>query len=258
LQNSHFGGVASLTDAQRQKLWNLTLVALFATTENLQAINCRKRLIEHSPELALHEIKVLNIIFSSPLQKHTKSPMLWQHRRWLHSKLGKVVENPDLYYEVSNDPTLPASMNWLLRMELLTVFKAAELHPRNYYAWSHARWLVSFLNLDKHTLINLAEVMFRRCQRQISDISYWSFLYQVLIQINDPDLSIDYIKRALSESAFAQGHESIWWFIRTLLAENFQNFHGNNDRILEQLEQNTDDQLCQKSIQWMNKKLRLK
>jgi hypothetical protein len=207
--------------ADRSILWRLGLVTLLATTEHLTLINLRKRLIEQQPDLLLEELRILNILFSSPLQKHTKSPMLWQHRRWI---LGKVLRIPQdklqdlpilaqVYSEIWDSTD---RKDWTT-LEILTVIRAGELHPRNYYAWAYARWMLKHLPVD---LVELAEKIFATCKRQVSDISSWSFLDHVLQLNGDVVLRRDYAERAFAMTRIVARHEALWWFIRVSIVKS--------------------------------------
>lgn len=203
-------------------IWTLGLIALLATTEHLSILNGRKRLLEKDQGRLLEELRILNILFGSPLQKHTKSPMLWQHRRWLIEQLAAKgllhSSYPDtflqeIYAEVWDDA---GSKDWVA-LEMSTVIKAGELHPKNYYAWSYARYLVRWFSPD---LLQLAEAVFAVCKRHVSDISSWSFLDHVLQQHGDPVLQRDYAERAFAMTRIVTGHEALWWFLRISIVKS--------------------------------------
>jgi protein prenyltransferase alpha subunit repeat containing protein 1 len=180
-----------LSQWNSSSLWNLTLVCLLATTENLRVINIRKKLIIGFPQCEpREELRILNILFSSPLQKHTKSPMLWQHRRWLWTR-------------IEADPCIED--------ELRIIFRAAELHPRNYYAWTYARWLVQHYSFD---LVWLADRVYGMCKQHVSDISVWSFLQFVLETNGDIKLTEKYVHLCFDLGTICLGHESMWMFLR--------------------------------------------
>lgn len=194
----------------------LTLVVLLQTTENLNAINTRKRILQNSLfalELVRDEIRFLNILFSSPLQKHTKSPMLWQHRKWILQKMDSYDYQHLLQpaYLFSDEK----SKTWF-DLEFEIILKAGELHTKNYYAWAYARWLLLHTSPD---LQDLAEKMFHICKKHVSDISMWSFLLHILLLLDNEDLSLKYTQATIDETRLCPNHESMWFFIRTSLAK---------------------------------------
>lgn len=188
------------------RLLDMTTIVLIETTENLKAINNRKIIVSHYPENQSldNEIWFLNILFSSPLQKHTKSPMLWQHRKWiLHQKIGR-----DPSHQI-DDLALFADQ------EFDIISRAGELHSKNYYAWAYARWLVDTITRQIN-LPRLAERIYALCNTHVSDISMWTFLEHVLELNNDEELSLRYAEETLQNTELYPGHESMWCFIRTI------------------------------------------
>ena len=106
-----------------------------------------------SPSIALltqlwkREKWFLDSLLTSRLNRHTKSPTLWSHRRWL------VSEGSDGFLARCNkirghaSPTTEVTDKSMLKLIVLpdlekVVFVAGQRHPRNYYAWCHARFLV--------------------------------------------------------------------------------------------------------------------
>lgn len=135
-----------------------SLISLVATNEHLSAINMRKKLIEAqilSPEEDLH---CLDVLLSSHNAKHNKSPMLWQHRRWLLSNHFKPQGKVDI------------------DRELNIIEQAAKNHFMNYYAWAYARWLI---DNDYARASQLLEWTWGLCYFNISDTSMWSFLARI-------------------------------------------------------------------------------
>lgn len=227
-----------ISSCNNQHIMNLTLVVLLQTTENLNAINTRKKILQNSQfalELVLDEIRFLNILFSSPLQKHTKSPMLWQHRKWLLQHLDSCD-----YHNLLQpaDPLSDDSKTWF-DLEFEIIFKAGELHTKNYYAWAYARWLLIHTSPD---LENLAEKMFQICKKHVSDISMWSFLLHVLFLLDDRDLSLKYAQLTIGETKLCPNHESMWYFIRTILAKY------NAPHLLD----NSNDTIKPQSAKWIS------
>ncbi|TAQ86916.1 hypothetical protein B7494_g4771 [Chlorociboria aeruginascens] len=81
---------------KHQDLRNSTAVILLINPEHLTAANARKRLIQACQARSgteLHaalaeELMFTDSMLTSQLHRHTKSPTLWGHRRWL-VELGK-------------------------------------------------------------------------------------------------------------------------------------------------------------------------
>lgn len=221
-----------------KRAMNLTFVALLQTTENLNAINTRKKILQSSQfalELVLDEIRLLNILFSSPLQKHTKSPMLWQHRKWILERLDSCdyLHLLQPAYLLADD-----SKTWF-DLEFDVILKAGELHSKNYYAWAYARWLLMQTSPD---LNDLAERMFHICKRHVSDISMWSFLLHILFLLDSQTLALEYAERTIDEAKLCPNHESMWYFIRTVLAKY------NTPHFLD----NSNDPLKPQSAKWIS------
>lgn len=152
---------------------------------------------------------------TSHLHRHTKSPTLWGHRRWL----------------VDLSTSTPSKRNVLEDLQSV-VLVAAERHPKNYYAWSHMRWLIRTFTYSTNPS-NLNEVSRiititkDWCSRHPNDTSGFSFLLFILsysqsASHGDTELSNmasavckDVLRLAVS---FKWTHESVWVFLRTLVA----------------------------------------
>ncbi|KAL8686287.1 MAG: hypothetical protein Q9218_007211, partial [Villophora microphyllina] len=151
---------------------------------------------------AIHaELHFLSSILTSPLYKHAKSPTLWSHRLWL------LRTFPFLSHLAFHDPDPTAAPNQLstdrfVVEELEVVMKAAERHPRNYYAWNYAREIVRLsspspspspsgeegvkgeekgeregvLGMDKEIWAECLHKIHKWCLLHPRDISGWSFL----------------------------------------------------------------------------------
>ena len=212
--------------AEETAIRRATGVILLMDPEYLTAANARKHVLLHV--LSRHarqgmpadeacrsirrEMVFLDSLLTSHLQRHTKSPTLWSHRRWLFETwMSCGIPVPDLVADMKR-----------------VVFVAASRHPRNYYAWSFARWLADTLlpppsePLDARLRLGeeVAAAVKEWCLRNHSDTSGWSFLYfmasalwphsNVLTSIFE-----DTLKMALS---FRWTNESVWVFLRTVSA----------------------------------------
>lgn len=100
--------------------------------------NARKAVLLQLPGMISAEIQFLAIVFS----KHPKSPSGWDHRRWcLKQHMDRVHRNRLIESEIETERELCRDM--------------AEKFPKNYYAWMHRLWLLSFMNLHQVSRANL-------------------------------------------------------------------------------------------------------
>ena len=101
--------------ADAQSMLDSSLVLLLIAPENFTAVNARRRIVSaRGADAARDEAKLLESLLTSPLQKHNKSSVLWDYRRWLVEEHG-------------------AEDGGSLEGELKVVEMAGESHPRNYY-----------------------------------------------------------------------------------------------------------------------------
>lgn len=172
------------TAIQTQK-YRATAVVLLIAPEHLTAANIRKRYLvqleqQRSPDLSealRYEIKFLDSLFTSPLHRHTKSPTLWSHRRWLVTHFdhdlqpllrtlfkmplrhGDVVQKDEASAEELGNRDLVSS---LLKQEFEVVQKAGQQHPRNYVAYDYMRYITTLCvshgaDLDRMPAISVSE-----------------------------------------------------------------------------------------------------
>ncbi|KAB8288855.1 hypothetical protein EYC80_010758 [Monilinia laxa] len=201
-----------------QEIRNSTSIILLTDPEHLTACNARKRLVQQTPasskpqleNVLRRELYFIDSLLTSHLNRHTKSPTLWSHRKWLL----EVRQSMHIPHDVLRDLTS-------------IVMVAAERHPRNYYAWSHMRWLVESVEdgLDTSTYLIMIENMKKWCLRHPGDTSGWSFLLFCLS--SDTFLNISNLvaqKSLICEEVLGMAislrwkEESLWVFLRTLVA----------------------------------------
>lgn len=210
---------------RQQELLQSSAVILLMDPEHLTAANARKRLIQKAQrrpktelrELLKHELLFLDSYLTSRLHRHTKSPTLWGHRRWI--------------LEVFQE----AGIKWDLERDLKeVVLIAAERHPRNYYSWLHMRWLLqnsrfgsngNSSDVDQEKILC---VLRSWCLRHPADTSGFSFLLFYLSYLESSrkppgsqpcDASSSICKEVLGLAvSFKWSHESVWVFLRTLVA----------------------------------------
>ncbi|KAK0706800.1 hypothetical protein B0T26DRAFT_654770 [Lasiosphaeria miniovina] len=204
---AHLHKTAALDDGE---LFSTTAVILLMDPEYLTAANTRKRLLQKLTSrrdstcaaVLENEKHFVDSLLTSRLHRHTKSPTLWSHRRWL----VRLCRSLDVSVDVASDVVHVVSV-------------AGERHPRNYYAWCHARFLSDLDPEDQGGKL-LAAVK-DWCWKHHTDISGWSFLYYLLSARGSPG-------SAASSATFSQvlervrslrlANESVWVFLRTLAA----------------------------------------
>jgi protein prenyltransferase alpha subunit repeat containing protein 1 len=242
-----FDNVDSLTVlAQSQDLvLDSSAVILLLAPEYLTAVNARKRVImawekeseEKGTQRIVMELWMLDSMFMSPLHKHTKSPTLWAHRRWLLQRLS-VPEPPQM------ERKSPMSALRKEREISLVALTAAQHHPRNYYAWNHMRWWISYHpdllenfghcpvsqlspNKPPFGLPKLAQTIQEWCLSHPSDTSGWSFLLWLLTVPNSSTSQRIHLHGPFSTvgttvlwqtKSFKLRNEALWVFLRTLMA----------------------------------------
>lgn len=196
-----------------------TAVALLMDPEHLTAANIRKRAIVSSleakhfpPEVILRQEKhFVDSLLTSRLHRHTKSPTLWSHRRWLVDRFSRCHVPIDIRSDLTS-----------------VIMVAAERHPRNYYAWHHARWLLcnSTTPPGGDLLTAVARDVKQWCFKHHDDISGWSYLSFLLVHFDEGEAgrsdSCAIFEDTLSLArSFRWTNESAWTFLRTVAAGSF-------------------------------------
>ncbi|KAL4732610.1 hypothetical protein ACLX1H_001628 [Fusarium chlamydosporum] len=210
-------------DVSRYEILRSTAVMLLMDPEHLTAANTRKRLIVHklkdkNIEDILHSEKhLLDSLLTSRLHRHTKSPTLWNHRRWLMEQ----YRLHDIQGSVEDDISG-------------IIMVSGERHPRNYYAWCHARYLTeAFILLSseaEEALSRMISSTQKWCFAHHNDISGWQFL-MFLLDKRPSETSVVFRETLKLTSSFKWRNESVWHFLRCIAAwrattadiEEFQN-----------------------------------
>ncbi|RYO78907.1 hypothetical protein DL766_002997 [Monosporascus sp. MC13-8B] len=233
-------GSRSLND----QVTRATSTVLLMDPEHLTASNVRKRAVlsllkdqGSDPSLVLKgEMQFVDSLLTSHLHRHTKSPTLWGHRRWLVQEFMAHGIPMDQGKDMTN-----------------VIMVAAERHPRNYYAWDHARWLFRHparWGISPESIATVADDVKRWCFKHPSDTSGWSFLMSFIERIPDEELRPSIGEAILSETLeltdiFRWTNESVWVFLRTLVAKNYNNqrdiesFAAINDKLTSLAEAET-------------------
>ncbi|ROV95765.1 hypothetical protein VPNG_08743 [Cytospora leucostoma] len=227
-----------------------TSVMLLMDPENLTAANARKRLSiaegHESRERLLSLIKrdgcFIDSLLTSRLHRHTKSPTLWSHRRWLVQTASSHGIQPDVVGVVKN-----------------VVMIAGERHPRNYYAWCHARWLTGLIpdDDDKDNILEQLVVVTKGwCFRNHTDTSGWSFLHFLLTRLGGPT-SLAVLEETTGLAASLQwANESTWIFLRTLAAsgatgeKGLTSFKKTRETLLLKTEDTEGRRVLEEALSW--------
>lgn len=234
-----------------EEVLRATSVILLLDPEHMTAANARKRHIQFTKEqnpdrlnaVLDAEFYLLDSLLTSRLHRHTKSPTLWGHRQWLLELCQRLPQQPQQRRPMDS---LPAALARL-------IFISAERHPRNYYAWCHARYLLGAERRrsqgrrgdeqgqratqqptrhqpqDTETLATSMEMVKKWCFSHPDDISGWSFL-TVLVeqqqqqhgqeeQSSPPAVALFSETLRLAE-AYSWKGESVWYFLRNMLLRN--------------------------------------
>ncbi|KAF9772280.1 hypothetical protein IL306_010062 [Fusarium sp. DS 682] len=183
-----------------------TAVILLMDPEHLTAANTRKRLVrnrleeEYLEEILHHEKHLVDSLLTSRLHRHTKSPTLWNHRRWIMEQYH--LHNMDV--PVEDD---------LTRIIMIS----GERHPRNYYAWCHARYLINTFILPSSSsqdgISRMIIATQKWCFAHHNDISGWQFL--IFLLDKQPAETSPVFRETLKLAAsFKWQNESVWYFLR--------------------------------------------
>lgn len=204
-----------------------TEIMLLFDCEHLTACNWRKRRLlaaltrrHDTPDqlsqligILKTELTLLQSYQCSPLHRHTKSPTLWSHRLWVLKQLLKLEDqSPDALLDLE-------------RHELAVVLRAAELHPKNYYAFTYMRQLHALLakipveaEKGPDWAAELAKALVNPvldwCLANPRDISGWAFGIYLLQHVPDRQVRADAVGRVLrfARNVGWEG-ESLWTFV---------------------------------------------
>ncbi|KAI6777073.1 hypothetical protein HG530_001018 [Fusarium avenaceum] len=194
----------------QNELLRSTAVILLMDPEHLTAANMRKRLItsklddKNIEDMLQFEKHLVDSLLTSRLHRHTKSPTLWNHRRWLMEQFrlqGRTVT-------VEDD---------LTRIIMIS----GERHPRNYYAWCHARYLIKTFILPSSSAEEALSRIITRTQKWCfahhNDISGWQFL--IFLLEKQPNETSSVFRETLKlTGSFKWRNESVWYFLRYVAA----------------------------------------
>ncbi|CAJ2511577.1 Uu.00g072020.m01.CDS01 [Anthostomella pinea] len=229
-----------------------TAVLLLMDPEHLTAANVRKRAVimimedGDQVELVLKKDKqFVDSLLTARLHRHTKSPNLWSHRRWLLN----ICKAHGVVLDVRHDITQ-------------VVMVAGDRHPRNYVAWNHARFL---LDMDSRLAASIAADIKEFCLRHHTDTSGWNFLLCAIGRIDDEHTRLRTCSTLVADilevvESFRWANESVWVFLRTIMAaegvrgQQFESFIAINHKISSLMsEDNPHQRLLGRAQRWCDK-----
>jgi hypothetical protein len=150
-----------------------------------------------------------------------------------------------------------------LQDEMRVIFKAAEQHPKNYYAWTYARFIWLKIYSPKQSIPKLTEQLRTWCTSNVGDHSGWMFYLwywgaerpwkERLIEITKPSEVTNYVLDMATN--VVPGHEVLWAFLRAaavgmekvLSPEEREIFIGTLRQYLKRLEECEGDDICKDS-----------
>ncbi|KAK3304574.1 uncharacterized protein B0T15DRAFT_246337 [Chaetomium strumarium] len=225
----------------------MTAVILLFDPEYLTAANTRKRLLQAQISSGSDvrarletEKRFVDSLLTSRLHRHTKSPTLWSHRRWLVHMFVLLGLPVDVLGDIRD-----------------VVFVAGERHPRNYYAWCHARFLMGLKRGISHPSISAAVQAW--CFQHHTDISGWSFLSFLLHQESGTNIEVGcttFTNVLNLASSLRLANESLWVFLRTLAAsrlvgdEQCAQLRAVQAAILETVATPADQAVLRAAVDW--------
>ena len=195
-------------------------------------------------EIIRKELWLLDSLQTSPLAKHTKSSVLWQHRRWLlddflewvmdvqradllGSKRMSILLAPSDTF--GGNPIDKTEILWrsLIEPELKVICLSGEQHKLNYHAWDFGRRLIELMidysdenDLDLPRLMSASvELVQEWCLSHLADTSGWTFFLWLVSQVRDEGLSTRcFVDVGNMVVSYRYRQEPVWIFIRTILA----------------------------------------
>ncbi|KAI1070483.1 hypothetical protein LB507_006921 [Fusarium sp. FIESC RH6] len=209
-QKLHKQFLADNGNVSRDDILRSTAVMLLMDPEHLTAANTRKRLImtkledKDVEDILRSEKHLLDSLLTSRLHRHTKSPTLWNHRRWLMEQ----YRLHDIEVPVEDDISS-------------IIMVSGERHPRNYYAWCHARDLTNAFILPsskaEEALSRMVGSTQKWCFAHHNDISGWQFLI-FLLDKRPSETSAVFRETLKLVCSFKWRNESVWYFLRYIAA----------------------------------------
>jgi len=269
----------------QEAVLDASAVLLLMMPEHLTAVNARKRIImgwesqsqEKGRKRIIMDLWMIDSFFWSPLNKHTKSPTLWSHRKWLIQR----IPSPESLQIERTCSLLSLGREGEVSMIALV---AAEMHPRNYYAWGYLRWWVdenpdvledfghcpntqSTMDSTLLGLPRLTNTVIEWCLKHPSDTSGWSFLVWLItgpdtcadgpLRLHGPFATIS--RNVLDRTrSLKLRNESVWVFLRTVMSSQDmphdirQAFIEDAEAVIEsEAERPKSQSIAQAALQWL-------
>lgn len=215
---------AVITDvSKRQKLFMATSCLLLVNPDHATAWADRRRCLlmtKENHDRWQDEIQFLNLLMT----QHSKAPSSWGHRKYV---LQKLIESTMELIETGQESN-NSIVNIVLE-EIKVCEKIAERYPKNYYAWTHRRFLWtrsgSLPYLDHESLTQIFQqefdTLFNWLNLHISDHSAVHYQCQVLdlllMQYSSTSNEAEMFKIAKQSIDTVQtlvkrhpGHEALW------------------------------------------------
>lgn len=235
-----------------------TTIILLLDPNHLTAANFRKRHIERFSDgrtddndrgredlagAVRNELRFLESLVTSPLSKHAKSSTLWAQRLWIVQNFPRLAVGEHATDEEIQLMNVRHGVRDFWDRELAVAMKAAERHPRNYYAWQYARELFSLVCSKSSEF-----VAGRQRQRELlrdgigrvrawcllhpRDISGWACLVSLLEQLRDNgcdeaadrEMETEFRTSRRETNEFTKRYEwkgeSIEWFLKAMKTLN--------------------------------------
>ena len=195
-------------------------------------------------EIIRKELWLLDSLQTSPLPKHTKSAVLWQHRRWildeflewvmdvqranvLGTKRMSLLLAPGETF--GDNPIDPTEILWrsFLEPELKVICDSGEQHRLNYHGWDFARRLTEIImdysDLNDLELPRLMDATIQMvqdwCLNHLSDTSGWTFLLYLMSRVQDEGVATRcFVTVGNQIVSYRYRQDPVWIFIRTILA----------------------------------------
>ncbi|KAI8956007.1 hypothetical protein F4801DRAFT_527654 [Xylaria longipes] len=226
-----------------------TSILLLMDPEHLTAANIRKRALSVSGNLTSANLKrekqFVDTLLTARLHRHTKSPTLWSHRRWLVTTCWTLGISWDIRHDIQS-----------------VVMVAGERHPRNYVAWQHARFLIDH---DPRLAATLTSDVKEFCLRNHSDISGWAFLSDCITRLKDDEsrslTCSSVLENVISMAeSFRWTNESVWVFLRMVVArqyvrdQDFKRFIATNEKLSTTMPHSTPQWIImERAREWCSK-----
>ncbi|KNC53881.1 uncharacterized protein AMSG_09839 [Thecamonas trahens ATCC 50062] len=167
-----------------------SMVAVVINADNATAWNVRRRLI--SAGVLKRDVEVTDVL-DMVFRKHPKSSEAWAYRWWL---VKELLEDDDARVA-----------------ELGACLTYADLYPRNYYCWSHARRVCRGLAVRASAMAMVAGYV---ADGRFHDTSALHLLDELLADDADTATLAAALDRAWLWLDDAPRHESLWMHVRFL------------------------------------------